>query len=466
VSTAGTGSTIELSWGLRRPERQLLLLILLAIALGFLMMLGSGRAAGRALSGADLLPFLTYGASLLLLHGLWVLARFRGDQVLPALVALLAGLGLLAQYRMGLLTGAEASHAARLALPAGVLLMGAIAVVGAEGRYGRLVAGRYAIWGWAGLSVLLLAVLLLTGHRFRGGVYAAGFVTPSELLKVTMVLFVAGFIDQQVKALKDLGTGLPIPPWRALLPLAGLWAALTVLLLIQRDLGMLIILSTALIAMLALGTGRLAYLIYGATAAAALGYLLLRLFAHGQGRLRAWQAPFEDPTGGSWQILQGLSGMFAGGLWGEGFGRGNPEYTPIAQSDFIYAVLGEELGFAGCVLVVALFLVLILRGLEIAYRTRSSFGSLLAAGLTTVIAVQTFLNIGGVTKSIPLTGVTLPFVSHGGSSLLTAFASVGLLLAISAGEPAKGRSRTHAPAKTAPSGRPRRGAPQPPPQRR
>lgn len=457
---------IDAAWVARRAERQLMLLILLAVALGFLMMLGSGRAAGRALSGADLLPFLTYGVSLLALHGLWVLTRFRGDQILPALVALLAGFGLLAQYRMGLLTGAEASPAARFALPAGVLLMGAIAVLGADGRYARLVTGRYLVWGWSGLSVLLLAVLLLTGQRFRGGVYAAGFITPSELLKVTAVLFVAGFIDQQAKALKNLGTGLPIPPWRALLPLAGLWAAVTVLLLIQRDLGMLIILSTALIAMLALGTGRLAYLVYGATAAAALGYLLLQLFAHGQGRLRAWQAPFEDPTGGSWQILQGLSGMFAGGLWGEGFGRGNPEYTPIAQSDFIYAVLGEELGFAGCVLVVALFVLLILRGLEIAYRTRSSFGALLAAGLTTVIAVQTFLNIGGVTKSIPLTGVTLPFVSHGGSSLLTAFASIGLLLAISAGEPAKGYSRTRSERKAVISGRQRRGAPQPPPQRR
>lgn len=449
MSSIAAPAGIDAAWAARRAERQLMLLILLAVALGFLMMLGSGRAAGRTLSGADLLPFLTYGASLLALHGIWVLTRFRGDQVLPALVALLAGLGLLAQYRMGLLTGADASPVARFALPAGVLLMGAVAVLGADGRYARLVTGRYLMWGWSGLSLLLLAVLLLTGQRFRGAVYAAGFITPSELLKVTAVLFVAGFIDQQAKALKKLGTGLPIPPWRALLPLAGLWAALTALLLIQRDLGMLIILSTALIAMLALGTGRLAYLVYGASAAAALGYLLLQVFAHGQGRLRAWQAPFEDPTGGSWQILQGLSGMFAGGLWGEGFGRGNPEYTPIAQSDFIYAVLGEELGFAGCVLVVALFLVLILRGLEIAYRTRSSFGALLAAGLTTVIAVQTFLNIGGVTKSIPLTGVTLPFVSHGGSSLLTAFASIGLLLAISTGEPAKtrggGRSAPRAP---------------------
>ena len=444
--SAAAPAGIDAAWALRGPERQLLLFILLAVALGFLMMLGSGRAAGRALGPADLLPFLTYGASLAALHGLWVLARFRGDQVLPAAVALLAGLGLLAQYRMGLLTGPEASLAARFALPVGILLMGAVAFLGEQGRYRHLAAGP---WAWAGLSLALVAVLLITGQRFRGGVYAAGLVTPTELLKVTAVLFLAGFIDLHAKALKAFGSGLPIPPWRALLPLAGLWASLTALLLVQRDLGMLIILSSALIAMLALGTGRAAYLVYGAAASAGLGYLLLQLFAHGQSRLSAWLEPFADPTGGSWQILQGLSGMFAGGLWGEGFGRGNPEYTPIAQSDFIYAVLGEELGFLGTLVVVVLFLILILRGLEIAYRSRSSFGALLAAGLTAVIAVQTFLNIGGVTKSIPLTGVTLPFVSHGGSSLLTAFVSVGLLLAISAGEPAKARA----------AGRPAPGAP-------
>jgi cell division protein FtsW (lipid II flippase) len=133
--------------------------------------------------------------------------------------------------------------------------------------------------------------------------------------------------------------------------------------------------------------------------------------------------------------------MYSGGLWGEGFGAGNPEYTPIAESDFIYAVIGEELGFVGGALVMAFFLLIFLRGLQIAYRSRSSFGLLLAGGLTTVLATQTFLNIGGVTKFIPLTGITLPFISQGGSSLLTAFAILGLLLAISDGEPPGTRAR-------------------------
>jgi cell division protein FtsW (lipid II flippase) len=126
--------------------------------------------------------------------------------------------------------------------------------------------------------------------------------------------------------------------------------------------------------------------------------------------------------------------MYSGGLWGEGFGEGNPEYTPIAESDFIYSVIGEELGFVGCVLVVAFFLLFFYRGLIIASRSRSSFGRLLCGGLTAVIAIQTFLNIGGVTKLVPLTGITLPFISHGGSSLLTGFVALGLMLAASDGE--------------------------------
>ena len=131
--------------------------------------------------------------------------------------------------------------------------------------------------------------------------------------------------------------------------------------------------------------------------------------------------------------------MYSGGLWGEGFGRGNPEYTPIAESDLIYSVIGEELGFVGCAAVVLFFLIFFERSLRIADRVRSSFGMLLCVGLTAVVATQTFLNIGGVTKLIPLTGITLPFISQGGSSLLAAFVSLGLILAASDGETAKAR---------------------------
>lgn len=425
------------TWALRWPERQLLLWCWLSIAIGFLLVLGNDLGTGRSGASASLLPLAVYGGSLLALHLTLVLARFRGDQILLGTAAFLAGFGLLAQYRLGMFADGAGPGLALYLFPAGVALMAATIIGFMQGRYQRLAS---ATWVWAGLSLALLAGLLLTGQRFRGGVYAAGFITPTEILKITLVLFLAGFIDRNAKPLGDWGRGLPIPPLRALLPLAGLWAVLSALLLFQRDLGLFLILNVTLLAMLAMGTGRLGYLVYGVLAAAGLGYLTLLLFEHGQRRIQAWLDPFADPTGASWQILQGLSGMHSGGLWGEGFGQGNPEYTPIAESDFVYSVIGEELGFAGCALVVAFYLILFNRSLRIAYQSRSSYGMLVSAGLTVVLATQTLLNLGGVTKFLPLTGITLPFISHGGSSLLTGFISLGLILAVSeGGEPPRGR---------------------------
>jgi cell division protein FtsW (lipid II flippase) len=411
------------------------------MGLGFLMVMGSAQARGEPVTAADLIPLGIYGLSLSLVHLTLVLGRFRGDQVLLSAVAFLSGFGLLTQFRLGTFATSDSSVLDYLVFPAGILLMAAFSLGFMRGRYRRL-----ASWGWlwALLSLALLGGLLLTGERFRGGVYASGFVTPAEILKVTVVLFLAGFIDQHAKALSRWGSPPILPPLGGLAPLMGFWALLAGLLLLQRDLGMLIILSLALLALLYLGTRRVGYLVYAGLGAALLGYLLLRVFSHGQRRIQAWQDPFQDPTGSSWQILQGLSGMYSGGLWGEGFGEGKPEYTPIAESDFIYSVIGEELGFFGCTMVVVFFLIFFARGWRIASQSRSPYGRLLSAGLTMIVATQTFLNIGGVTKFIPLTGITLPFISHGGSSLLTAFVSLGLILAVSDGEPPGTRRRTRA----------------------
>lgn len=412
------------------------------MTLGFLMVLSSGLAAGRPLRPPDLLPLFVYAISLLVMHLSLVAVRFQGDQILLATLAFLSGFGLLAQYRMGAFDTSDLAGPGLFLFPLGVLLMLTACVALMHGRYERLAAG---LWIWGGLSLALVVVLLLIGQRYRGAVYGAGLITPTELLKVTVVLFLASFIDRHAKPLSNWGKGFPRPPLRDLLPLLGFLAVLAGLLLFQRDLGMLVILGVTLLVMLFVGTGRIGYLVLGGLGAAGLGALVLTFFSHGQSRIAAWQSPFDDPTGNSWQILQGLSGMYSGGLWGEGFGRGNPEYTPIAQSDFIYSVIGEELGFVGCTLVVVFFLIFFSRGLGIADQTRSSFGKLVTVGLVSVLATQTFLNLGGVTKFIPLTGITLPFISHGGSSLLTGFISLGLILAISESAPGSARRPTVAP---------------------
>jgi len=440
--------TIAERWQQRAPERQLLLWALVAIALGFLMLLGAGPKDGYAVGWIDLLPLLTLVVSFGAAHAIFALLGFRGDQLVLAIIALLCGIGLLAQFRMGVFIGDQVSALTYLLLPAGVALMTTAVAIAMDGRY-RLLAP--AIWFWALLSLGLVGLLLATGQRFRGGVYAAGFITPTELLKLTVVLFAAAFVDRHAKALAKWPGAIPFPPLRTLWPLLAFFAVLMALLLWQRDLGMIVILSLALLALLLAGTRQPGYLIYGALLAGIAGYALFALFSHGQRRIAAWADPFQDPTGGGWQILQGLSGMYAGGLWGEGFSQARPQYTPIAESDFIYAVIAEELGFAGSVLLLGFFLLLIARLLNIAARARSPFGLLTATGITTVFAAQTFLNVGGVTKFIPLTGITLPYISHGGSSLLTAFVSLGLVLAISDGEPKPARKQRAV--KKAPSNR-------------
>ena len=285
-------------------------------------------------------------------------------------------------------------------------------------------------------------LVLVTGQRFRGAVYGAGFITPTEGLKLTVVLFAAAFIDRRAKALANWRGQIPFPPLKALWPLALFAALLLGLLMVQRDLGLVLILGLALLLQLAAGTQRVGYLIYGALAAGVAGYAVLALFTHGQRRVESWLDPFTDPTGAGWQVLQGLSGMFAGGLWGEGFSQARPRYTPIAESDFIYAVVAEELGYIGSALLLVFFALLCWRLILIASRAKSPFGVLTATGIAAVFSVQTLLNVGGVAKAIPITGVTLPFISQGGSSLLTTCLALGLVLAISDGEPKAVRKKT------------------------
>jgi cell division protein FtsW (lipid II flippase) len=431
--SASTPLDPAVAWDLRQPERHLLLWCLACVAIGLLLVLGSGQAAERTPTLADLVPLGVYALSLTATHLVLVGGGLRTDQILVATVAFLAGLGLLAQTRMGAFDGTDTLSPDRLLFPAGMLVMAGVAAAFAGGRYRLLGATP---WVWAGLSLILVGVLLATGQRFRGAVFGLGFTTPTEALKLTVVLFLAGYLDRQGRALGRWHPRWPLPPWRPLWPLALFWLLLAGLLVLQRDLGMTTILGATLLVLLVAGSGRLGYLVYGVIGSAGLGWLMLGVFEHGERRIDAWLDPFQDPTGDGWQILQGLSGMYSGGLWGEGFGEGRPDFTPIAGSDFIYSVIGEELGFLGCAAVVLFFLILFQRGLQIAGGSRNPFGRLLALGIVAVLTTQTFLNIGGVTKLVPLTGLTLPFISHGGASLLTAFATIGLLLAVSDGEPA------------------------------
>jgi len=152
--------------------------------------------------------------------------------------------------------------------------------------------------------------------------------------------------------------------------------------------------------------------------------------SHGARRLEAWLDPFADPTGSGWQVLQGLSGLYAGGLAGTGIGEGEPDRLPIAASDFVYAVYGEELGFIGCVLLILLLAGLIKQCAMSSSRNPNAFSSLVAIGLTAQLAIQFFVNIAGVVTLLPVTGITLPYISQGGSSFWVASIQFGLLMGI------------------------------------
>jgi len=410
------------SWRFRRQERSLFFWSFLAVLAGYLLVVV--RKTGKIpFHWQEYLPLLVFICAMLTMHLILVLLKFRGDPLLLAAVFFLAGFGMLTQFRMGTFELIISDNLANYAFPAGLALMLIITVL-----FRR---GRFRILQPLAIPCLLLAMALLwaiffLGQRYRGALFLPGYINPADLIKILLMIFLAGFLARR----QEQGGRAAINA-ASLVPLLVLWAVPMGLLLLQRDLGMLILLNAVLLVLLVMATGRISYLVFGMLFAVTAAAVIFVFSAHGQARFTAWLTPFADPTGKSWQILQALSAMYSGGLWGVGLGGGSPQFIPIASSDFIYAVIGEELGYAGCGIVLVFYLVLFFRGFQIAGRITALFGRLLATGIVTTLAFQTLLNIGGVVKALPLTGITLPFISHGGSSLLTSFLGVGLLLAVS-----------------------------------
>lgn len=402
-------------------------LVFLAIAFGYLAVMLVKWSNAPAWHGRDLAPLLFYALVLAAVHGAFLLLRFRGDRILPAVGLFLAGMGLLAQFRLGTLDYTDPARIYNYAFPGGVVLMVVLTALLRRGRYQAL---ESLAWPALALALVLLGFILLAGQRYRGAVFLPGRINPSDALKVLLMLFAAAYLAW----MRGPAPRGACSAWRqagAWWPFAVAWALPMGLLVLQRDLGMVVLLNATLITMWYFSGRRLGGLLLGLLVLAALGYLVVRFSAHSQQRIAVWQDPFRDPTGSGWQILQGLAAMNTGGWWGTGFGVGSPHNIPIASSDFVYAVIGEEAGFIGCGLVLLFYVLMIYRGYRIAFHLRDPFSHLLGAGLISGLALQTLINIGGVTKFIPLTGVTLPFISHGGSSLVTTLATLGIVLAMS-----------------------------------
>ena len=280
--------------------------------------------------------------------------------------------------------------------------------------------------------IIALALVPLIGYEVNGAKrwINLGFTTvqPSELVKIGLILFYASMLTRRKDQLKHIGWGF-FYPLMLLIPIIG------ILLIFQNHMSasLIIIIITGILMLMA-GTRIAHCIVVGIPAALAL--LALVLFkgeGFRMGRIMTWLDPWSDLTGDGWQIVQSLYAVGSGGLFGAGLGQSKQKYLyiPEPHNDFIFAVLAEELGFVGCFIVIALFIVFIWRGIVIAMKAPDMYGSLLAIGITSLIGVQVIINIAVVTNSMPVTGMPLPFFSYGGTALMIILASVGILLNIS-----------------------------------
>ena len=295
------------------------------------------------------------------------------------------------------------------------------------------------------LGILLLIGTILLGTNPSGFAnapqlwlgFGSVFFQPSEALKIILVAFLASYLAEQYPAirtgmLEGQGWYLSISP-RVLGPIVLMWGICVLILVWQRDLGTAILFFTVFMLLLYVASGSNLVLISGALLIIAAGLVAYKAFPVVRLRMDIWINPWPESDGRAFQIVQSLLAFAAGGPFGQGVAQGSPTYIPVVHSDFVFSALAEEWGLLGIITVIACIGILVARGLQIAIQQeRRSYLSLLAVGLTLLIATQSFLIMAGVLKLVPLTGVTLPYLSYGGSSLLASFVIIGLLLRLSA----------------------------------
>ena len=381
---------------------------------------------------ARLTPFLIGIIGLLVIAHLAVrrLAPAADPTLLP-LAALLHGIGYVMITRLD-------DRLAALQATWSLIAVGAfIATLIAVPRIIGFVRLQWWLLGTA-MTLLLLPFVPGVGVTFGGARIwvSIGPVNfqPGEFAKVLLAIFFAAYLADRRLLITDRSwqlLGLRLPQPRDLLPVAAGWGIAIVIMVGQRDLGSSLLFFTLFVVMLWVATERTTYLILGVLLFAGAAWAAWRMFGHVQTRVDIWLDPWADQYGKGYQLVQALYGLGDGGITGTGLGRGSPNTIPEAQNDFIFAAIGEEMGLIGASTLLMSYLMIIGAGLRVALRTNRDIEKLLAVGLTTIIGMQAFIIIGGVIKVVPLTGITLPFVSYGGSSLLANYILLALLMRLS-----------------------------------
>jgi cell division protein FtsW (lipid II flippase) len=431
----------------RYHETMLLALTGVALVAGWASL--ASQRAGSMTLGDPAMPVI-YMAILFTIHLAFVLTGRRMDQILLPVAGMLGGLSLLLMARLpqdlaGLSLGSLDLGLAALQLFWLTMALTVLAVLAIAVRNDNWLREYKYTWAAVGIGLLLLVFVLpptssdTTGPRLS---LRIGPITgqPSELLKVILVVFLAGYLAENRTLLARTSTKIgpiSLPPLPYLLPMVAMWGVALAVVIVQRDLGAALLFFTVFLTLLYVATRRFAYVVLGMAMFLAGATILYQLFPHVRVRVDIWLDPWADPLGSGYQVIRALYAFGRGGILGTGLGAGLPGVTdtpgdlPAIHTDFVFAALAEELGMLGGLAIVALYAVIAERGLRIAARAADDFRALLATGLTLVIVLQAALIIGGNLKLVPLTGITLPFVSYGGSSLLANAIIIGLLLALS-----------------------------------